>query len=86
MTPSQRTFVVKMAHGHSVSTFAKVYEFMRLHLLVCKKKDSNITKTRPCNIQRFFTAVKMTIFSLFFDYFHIFAQNIYCGYTLEHPQ
>ena len=22
-----------------------------------------ITKTRPCNIQRFFTAVKMTIFS-----------------------
>ena len=21
----------------------------------------------------------------FFDYFHIFAQNIYCGYTLEPP-
>ena len=21
----------------------------------------------------------------FFDYFHIFAQNIYCGYTLEQP-
>ena len=22
----------------------------------------------------------------FFDYFHIFAQNIDCGYTLEPPQ
>ena len=22
----------------------------------------------------------------FFEYFHIFAQNIYCGYTLEPPQ
>ena len=37
----------------------------------------------------FFTAVKMTIlkndnFQLkFFDYFHIFAQNIDRGYTLE---
>ena len=34
-----------------------------------------------------FTAVKMTIFSdFFFGYFHIFAQNIDCGYTLEPPQ
>ena len=27
------------------------------------KNHKLITKTRPCNIQRFFTAVKMTIFS-----------------------
>ena len=51
---------------------------------------ASITKT--CNIQRFFTAVKMTNFSSFFFnyfrifyYFRIFAQNIYCGYTLEPP-
>ena len=45
-----------------------------------------IMKTRPCNIQRFFMAVKMTIFScIFFDYFHTIAQNIYCEYTLEPP-
>ena len=42
-----------------------------------------ITKTRPCNILQFFTAVKMTILVDFF--FHIFAQNIDCGYTLEPP-
>ena len=46
----------------------------------------NITKTRPCNILQFFTAVKMIILvDFFFYYFHIFAQNIYCGYTLEPP-
>ena len=45
-----------------------------------------ITKTRPCNIQRIFTAVKNDNFQLiFFYFFHIFAQNIYCGYTLEPP-
>ena len=30
-------------------------------------------------------AVKMTIFGCFFYYFHIFAQNIDCGYTLKPP-
>ena len=46
-----------------------------------------ITKTRPCNIQQFFTAPKVTIFNcFFFDYFQIFAQNIDRGYTLEPPQ
>ena len=35
----------------------------------------------------FFTAVKNDNFqSKSFDYFHIFAQNIDCGYTLEPPQ
>ena len=33
----------------------------------------------------FFTAVKMTIFSRNLI-FHIFAQNIDCGYRLEQPQ
>ena len=33
----------------------------------------------------FFTAVKMTIFSRNLI-FHIFAQNIDCGYSLEPPQ
>ena len=46
-----------------------------------------ITKTRPCNIQRFFHACKNdNVQSKYFDYFHIFAQNIDCGYTLEPPQ
>ena len=46
-----------------------------------------ITKTRSCNIQRFFTAVKNDNFQLkCFDYFHIFAQNIYCGCSKEYPQ
>ena len=35
----------------------------------------SITKTRPCNIQRFFTAVKMTISVDLFNYFHIFAKK-----------
>ena len=46
-----------------------------------------ITKSRPCNIQRFFHGCKNDNFQLifFFNSFHIFAQNIYCGYTLEPP-
>ena len=35
----------------------------------------NITKTRPCNIQRFFTAVKMTIFSIIFRLFSYFCSK-----------
>ena len=34
-----------------------------------------------------FHGCKIDNFQLnFFDYFHIFAQNIDCGYTLEPPQ
>ena len=45
-----------------------------------------ITQTRPCNIQQYFTAVKMFIFRRFFkNIFLVFAQNIDCGYTLEPP-
>ena len=50
---------------------------INLHLNVI-----HITKTCPCNIQRFFTAVKMKKKNNFL----IFAQNIDCGYTLEAPQ
>ena len=45
-------------------------------------EGQNITKTCPCNIQRFFK--KIENFQLKnFDIFVIFAQNIDCGYTLE---
>ena len=38
---------------------------------------TNITKTRPCNVQQFFTTEKNDNFQLIvFDYFHTFAQNI----------
>ena len=45
-----------------------------------------ISKTCPCNIQRFLNLLKMKIFNRnFFIFFLIFAQNIDCGYTLEPP-
>ena len=46
-----------------------------------------ITKTCPCNKQRFL-ALKIEKFQLkIFDiFFLIFAQNIDCGYTLEPPR
>ena len=47
----------------------------------------NITKKCPCNIQRFFTTVKMIFFlDKKLNTFLIFAQNIDCGNTLEPPQ
>ena len=45
-----------------------------------------IMKTCPCNIQRFFSAVKFENFTRQKkkkDIFNILAQNIDCGYTLE---
>ena len=46
-----------------------------------------ITKTCPCNKQRFFELKKIENFQLKnFDIFLIFAQNIDCGYTLEPPR
>ena len=46
----------------------------------------NITKTRPCDIQRFFLGCKNDNFQLIcYYFFQIFAQNIYIGYTLEPP-
>ena len=48
-----------------------------------------ITKTRQCNIQRFFSQVKIENVhhgNIFFYIFLTFAQNIDCGYTLEPPR
>ena len=46
----------------------------------------DITQTCPYNILEYFTAVKMAIFRWKkCDIFHIFAQNIDRGYTLEPP-
>ena len=46
----------------------------------------NITKTCPCNIQRFFSFKNENFQLKKFDIFLIFAQNIDCGYTLEPPR
>ena len=53
----------------------------------------HITRTRPCNIQQYFSAVIVFIFRFFFFFFFlyvyiflVFALNIDCGYTLEPPQ
>ena len=46
----------------------------------------HITKTRPCNLQQFFTVVKKNNFQMKnYDIFYIFAQNIDCWYTFEPP-
>ena len=46
-----------------------------------------ITKTRTCNIQQYFTAVKNVHFHMIFsNIFLIYAQNIDCGCTSEPPQ
>ena len=46
-----------------------------------------ITKTCPCNIQGFFSPVKIENFMRkILIFFLIFAQNIDCGYTLELPR
>ena len=41
-----------------------MYFLMVAHMDSCQTQSKSfyITKTRPCNIQRFFTAVKMIIF------------------------
>ena len=45
-----------------------------------------VTKTRPCNILRFFHGLENDNFQMkIFDIFLIFAKNIDCGYTLEPP-
>ena len=50
-------------------------------------KSRSITKTCPCNIQRFSSALQIeNFFGKIFDIFNIFALNIDCGYALEYPQ
>ena len=52
------------------------------NFIVSPEKFPCITKTRLCNILQYFTAVKMIIENC--DIFHIFAQNIDCGYMSTH--
>ena len=40
-------------------------------------KPGCITQTRPCNIQQYFTAVEITIFSLFFSTIYLFLLKTY---------
>ena len=48
---------------------------------------NDITKTCPCNIHRFFSAVKNENFiGKNLIVFYIVAQNIHCGYTSEPPR
>ena len=70
----------------------EVADLIAILLRVCKSSSVAwffiITKTCPCNKQKFFLALKIENFQLiFFLYiFLIFAQNIDCGYTLEPPR
>ena len=49
-------------------------------------QNNFITQTCLCNKLQFFTAVKNDNFQTKnCNIFHIFAQNIDCGYTLEPP-
>ena len=71
----------------NLKTTISVYSKGNINGNYTKRLQHYITKTRPCNIQQYFTAVKMFIFRRFFlNIFLIFAQNIDCGYTLEPPQ
>ena len=48
----------------------------------------HITKSCPCNIQRFFSEEKIEnlIGKFLIVLYNIFAQNIHCGYMLEPPR
>ena len=46
-------------------------------------ENNAITKTCPCNKQRFFSLKNENFQPKNVDIFLIFAQNIDCGYTLE---
>ena len=46
----------------------------------------DITQTCPCNILQYLTTVKVVIPDEKCDFYLIFAQNIYRGYTLEPPR
>ena len=52
-----------------------------------KKRDLSHHENTPMQYTAVFQGCKNDNFQLnfFFYFFHIFAQNIYCGYTLESP-
>ena len=59
----------------------------KIDLYIAWSSCFRITKTCPCNKQKYFLALKIENFQLKnFDNFLIFAQNIDCGYTLEPPR
>ena len=64
--------------------FVSGYKFFDSQMNV-RAYTINITQTGPCIMQRLLKVVKMIIYMKKFDIFLIFAQNIYCGYTLEPP-
>ena len=71
----------RQMHIHELIPFGDAYQG-----IIFETRVTNITKTRPCKILQFFTAVKPIIFRRKnCDVFLIFAQNINCGYTLELP-
>ena len=50
------------------------------------KAQSNTLQNTPMQYTAIFHGCKNDNFQFnFFDFFHIFAQNIYCGYALEPP-
>ena len=54
---------------------------MKMLIKSLNKLQTVYYENTPIDIQRFFTAVKMRIsVVVFFYYFHMFAQNRYCGY------
>ena len=59
----------------------KQFKQSKLSLLIISIFDP-LRKHAHAIYRRFFTAVKVTIFSRFFYYFHIFSLNIDCVYTL----
>ena len=53
---------------------------------MCAHKDANITKTRLFKYIENFTSKKWNFQIKNSDIFHISAQNIGCGYSLEPPR
>ena len=51
-----------------------------------KDQKYNQYENMPMQYTTIFHGCKNDHFQLIFYYFHIFAQNIDCGYTLEPPQ
>ena len=101
--PSKPTFIYKFSKTgvyrgvnyqirKEISTFhPKIDIFIAVkpqHIVqLCLRNIRYITKTCPCYILQFFTAVKKHNFEMKnCDIFLIIAQNIDCGYTLEPPQ
>ena len=75
----------------SITDIAFSIQYFILAINTCVTVGSDMLKimhyeNTPMQYTAIFHGCKNDNFQLkFFDYFHIFAQNIYCGYTLEPP-